>query len=442
MDLDLYLADRLVAHTETHARGAKVRIVHESWVEDSYPAETSLLSCSLPVGYRSEPAAAHAFLEGLLPEGRALESMAAGLAGVALDSTGASRGPADTLLLLAEYGRECAGAVTAVPRGAAHSASAASYGDLDDGDVAAMLRALPQRPLGADLDRDIRMSLAGAQPKLLLANIDGRWREPVGGAAATHILKPTGRWQHSSDNECLVMRLARALDLCATDVWVERFGDSRAFVTQRFDRSVVGDEVSRLHQEDLCQALAVRPKDKYHIGRLSARPARLLREKSADPSADAVEMFRQLVFRALVGDEDGHGKNYGLTLTDGSVALSPIYDSMSTVAYSELSGTMGTPIGRQSNLAKVDRADLLDEGRALRIPRPDLVDDMAQEMRRELTRLDLTSIDPHVAEVVSLLIDERASRLLRGEAMGLPTAKFRLDHRARRAGNLDRQTGR
>jgi hypothetical protein len=34
-------------------------------------------------------------------------------------------------------------------------------------------------PLGTDLDRDIRMSLAGAQPKLLLTRIGGRWYEPV-----------------------------------------------------------------------------------------------------------------------------------------------------------------------------------------------------------------------------------------------------------------------
>lgn len=442
MDLDLYLDERLVAHTRPVARGARVRIDYEDWVEDSYPAETSLLSCSLPVGYSSEPGAAQAFLEGLLPEGRALESMAAGLAGVALDSSGAPGSVTDTLLLLVEYGRECAGAVTILPRGAAAPSKAATYAELDEDAVAAMLEALPEKPLGADRDRDIRMSLAGAQPKLLLARIDGRWQEPLGGAASTHILKPTGRWPSSSDNECVVMRLARAIGLCDTDVWVEEFGDSRAFVTQRFDRRIVEGTVRRLHQEDLCQALKVRPKDKYDIGRLSDRPARLFQEKSDDPSGDATKLFQQLVFRVLVGDEDGHGKNYGLTLADGAVAIAPMYDSLSTVAYSGLTGSMGTPIGRQSNLARVDRAALLEEGAAFHLRSLDIVDDMAEAVRRELDRLDFASVDPHVAESILMLIHERVNRLLRGEPLGLPTARFRIDTLAAGAGNLDQQTNR
>jgi serine/threonine-protein kinase HipA len=60
---------------------------------------------------------------------------------------------------------------------------------VDDDSLAAMLRALPDRPLGDD--DVVRVSLAGQQHKLLLARrADGRWLRPLGGTPSTHILKP------------------------------------------------------------------------------------------------------------------------------------------------------------------------------------------------------------------------------------------------------------
>ncbi len=82
---------------------------------DGYRDGAPILSWSLPsVAASQPPAVSRVYLEGLLPEGRALAA-AARLRGVGLDLTGAPATPGDVVALLAEYGRECAGAVTVMP---------------------------------------------------------------------------------------------------------------------------------------------------------------------------------------------------------------------------------------------------------------------------------------------------------------------------------------
>ncbi len=326
MELDIWLSDQLVAHTRSRDRGRKVSIVYEEDVVAAVGDEVPLLSCSLPTPGPSEPQRARAFLEGLLPEGRALETMAAGLRDVQL-LDGAPATPADVISLLAQYGRECAGAVAIAPTGSDYQPARGSYRLLNPQELATILRDLPAHPLGSDPSRDVRMSLAGAQPKFLLARFNGKWFEPIEGASSTHILKPTDRWPHSAENEALVMHLAHAVGLTSAPTWVERIGDKSVLVAERYDRRIEGGRVVRVHQEDLCQALGRRPIDKYQIGRPSEHMARLLRRMADSPAEAIIELFRQVAFRAIAGDEDGHGKNYSVLLEGGGVRLAPLYDS-------------------------------------------------------------------------------------------------------------------
>lgn len=446
-DIDLYLDGHLVAHTEPMSRGAKARIIYEPSIEQLYPAETALLSCSLPVGRRSEPAAAQSFLEGLLPEGQALESMAARMRDVSLEiSSGSPSTPYDAVRLLGEYGRECAGAIAAVPRGAAAPGEHGTYDPLEPDQVANMMQNLPTKPLGVDVSKDIRLSLAGAQPKLLLALLDDRWHEAVGGAPSTHILKPTVNWGLSSDNECIVMTIARAAGLTTAEVWVEDFDGRRAFVTERYDRAVNSGQVFRIHQEDMCQALKIRPKDKYGVGRLSGAVVGLLRRQSTDPTGDSRKLFRQMAFRSIVGDEDGHCKNYGLVLREGDVSVTPIYDSLTTLVYPELSGTMGTPIGWQTGLTKVDLQALIVEGRAFGFDNQEvleLIESLTDRVRRGIDELDPNLADTRAMEVITEVIRVRIDRLLDGQPMGLPDHRLLLDGvSAASHGTLDQITRR
>ncbi|MBA3742328.1 HipA domain-containing protein [Sporichthya sp.] len=424
MDLDLWLDGRRVARTESRDRGRKVRVVYEPEVVAEVGGEIPLLSCSLPTPGPSAPTAARAFLEGLLPEGRALEAAASRVRGVRLRD-GHPDTPADVLAVLAEYGRECAGAVVVVPAGESGD-QPGRYRPLGDGRLEAAIGDLPTRPLGADPARGIRMSLAGAQPKLLLARFGAKWFEALDGAASTHILKPDGVWEHSAQNEALVMTLARTLGLTDREVWVERVAGRSVFVTERFDRVVRGRRVRRLHQEDMCQAMGRLPASKYEIGRPSGGPARTLRVFTKDPQAEVERLFRYVAFRALVGDEDNHGKNYALLLSGRWASLAPMYDSLCTLMYPQLSGVMAAPIGAQANLLRVTSDALIDEARAMGLPEPGasaVLTAMAQEMAIALDALDGALTSGWPAERVIELIRDRVHRLQEGKPLGQGRAR-------------------
>lgn len=423
MNLDIYLDGKHIGRTVPRSRGAKFAIDYSESVREAVPDESILLSCSLPTPGPSGSRNARAFMEGLLPEGQALGVMAARVRGVQLDSDGGSPAePQDVTNLLAVYGRECAGAVVLVPEGE-EAPGHGSYRELTRREVAHLIAGLPNNPLGSDPAGGIRMSLAGNQPKLLLARVGGTWYQPVDGAATTHIVKPSDAWPLSADNEAIVMAIARTVGLTESEAWVEDFGGARSLVAQRFDRVVdpVSNTVTRRHQEDMCQAVGLRPRDKYSIGRPSQRMATLLRSVPTAAGTDARTLFAQVVFRAIVGDEDGHGKNYGLIIADGQVALSPLYDSLSTMAYPELSGRMGAPIGRQENLASVDIDALVEEGLACGIgdhESREIVLDLADRINSAATQLSGDGLDARAVESVTGIIAVRTKRLLSGGPMG------------------------
>lgn len=423
MTLDIWLHGVLTARVIEKPRGHKLVIEYTDEGRRGYGGGAPILSCSLPsITGSNAPAVSRSFLEGLLPEGRALESAAARLRGVELDLVGAPANPSDVIALLAEYGRDCAGAVVVMPAGEGLPTGGHPSSPLNDEDLADLIRRLPTRPLGADPAIEIRMSLAGAQDKLLLTRVNGKWCRPVDGYPSTHIVKPTTVWPHSAENEALVLALSRACGLSGNDVWIERFGDTTVLVAERYDRTVDAEgKIVRLHQEDICQAVGLRPKDKYLIGRPSKGMAGVLREFADSPQQEITTIYKQVVFRALVGDEDGHGKNYSLILHDGMVKVAPLYDSLCTLEYPELSGKMGAQIGSQQTLAKVDRQAFLEEGKAMglsAVEAENVLTELAAHLRAGIDDLPASITEGWPAESVIDAIAARLDRLQAGQPLG------------------------
>jgi hypothetical protein len=91
-----------------------------------------------------------------------------------------------------------------------------------------------------------------------------RWGVPSGRVPTTHILKPpTGEWDSHAENEHFSLRLARAVGLIVPNSTVQHFGDEITIVVERYDRVRSGGRWSRIHQEDMCQALGLHPTNKY-----------------------------------------------------------------------------------------------------------------------------------------------------------------------------------
>jgi serine/threonine-protein kinase HipA len=116
----------------------------------------------------------------------------------------------------------------------------------------------------------------------------------------------------------------------------------RAIVVRRYDRiqSRTGGW-SRLHQEDMCQALGVRPSQKYESqgGPGAVAVAHLINEHStARDEGDNRRFAQALIYNWLVRGTDAHARNYSLMLSGPNVALAPLYDLNSHLAYSDGTG--------------------------------------------------------------------------------------------------------
>ncbi len=183
-----------------------------------------------------------------------------------------------------------------------------------------------------------QFSLAGAQAKTALLFRDGKWGVPSGAAATTHILKPavTGLDDHDL-NEHLCLDAARRAGLTAARTQIASFAEQTAVVVTRYDRHLAAERVTRVHQEDLCQALAVPPAHKYQNegGPGAAEIAALLRRTMPPRVAQAaVWAFADaLAWNWLIAGTDAHAKNYSLLLAGNQVRLAPLYDIASALPY-------------------------------------------------------------------------------------------------------------
>jgi len=158
-------------------------------------------------------------------------------------------------MLLKRIGGECAGAITILPESEIpESPHQYTYRSLSDEQIADLIKHIPRRPLLAGQE-GIRISLAGAQEKLALLYKDPTFYIPENGAPSNFILKPSmAHFQSSIENECFCMMLANAVGLNVPPVRIVRKEAQKVLLIKRYDRVLGNDVLTRLHQEDFCQA--------------------------------------------------------------------------------------------------------------------------------------------------------------------------------------------
>lgn len=319
------------------------------------------ISLSLPV--REEPfspADSRPFFEALLPEGALREQIAQEL----------RLAPSDGYGLLERLGRDCAGALQIVPVDAPPVAPAIRW--LDARQLDELVEQLPRHPLGIRAgDRRLRLSLAGVQRKAVLARDDaGRFGEPLDGMPSTHILKPDPldpELPGLAVNECYCMRLADRCGMLAAPVDLIEAAERPCLVVERFDRDRSTWPPTRVHQEDLCQALGLTPDVKYqHVDwQLPSYRALadLLDRHSPRPGVDRLFAARAAVFHFLVGNADAHAKNVSLLHGPEGVRLAPLYDVVATAAYPHLGTDLALAIGEELDPARIGVAQWSDLAR-------------------------------------------------------------------------------
>lgn len=272
------------------------------------------------------------YFDNLLPEEKLRELIAA---------DAKLRNHEDAFALLEYLGAESAGSLTLLPDGEEPQANP-SLKPLPYDELSKRIQGLPRSTLTKEAPK--RMSLAGAQHKMLAVLKGHDIYEPVGSTPSTHILKPDHpsieTYPASAYLEWLTMKLAHSAKLNVPVVELLNVPQS-TYAIERFDRRVDAAElepqtgerppdVQRIHTIDACQLLNKSRVFKY------GKDVQALREISqacSDKLTTPVLLFRWLVFNLLVANDDCHLKNLSFLVTPGRVDLSPHYDLLATGVY-------------------------------------------------------------------------------------------------------------
>ena len=284
----------------------------------------------------SDTRAVQWYFDNLLPEEQ-LRSVLAKEADIA---------EADAFGLLGYYGGESAGSLV-LSSGA--TSSEKGWLELPLEKLNDRIANLPRATLNQSAPK--RMSLAGAQHKMVVGCRDGNLYEPLPGTASTHILKPdspSAHYPHSAINEFFCMSLAQRVGLDVPDVQL-MYVPSPVYLVNRFDRVTHRDgEVQRLHIIDSCQLLNKSRAFKYDKATVDTLAQAV--EMSSRKAADRMRLFDWLVFNFLIGNGDNHLKNLSFHVDHDGVRLAPAYDLLCTAVY-ETRAFSEAPIWPRTQLA-------------------------------------------------------------------------------------------
>lgn len=334
--LDVYLHKKYVGQFIQNDAGTLTFAYDTDYVEKGKPA----ISLSLPL--RFEPYVddnVRAFFSGILPDDIIRHRLAKYL-GVS------EKNP---FALLEAIGGECAGALSLYPEGVKPEKEKKEDAKiLDDNELKEILELLKRRPMLAG-NNDLRLSLAGAQDKIAVGIEEGKITLIRGTSPTSHILKPViSDIKDSVHNELFCMRLAKKMAIKIPKTEIRWLDGTPYFLVERYDR-VKNKEghITRLHQEDFCQASSIMPEVKYERegGPSIAKCQEIINHASAKPAADQIDLLNRIIFNYLIGNADAHGKNFSLLYSGKKPILAPAYDLLSTAVYEDLSPNMAMKIG-------------------------------------------------------------------------------------------------
>ena len=211
-------------------------------------------------------------------------------------------------------------------------------------------------------------ALSGVQNKLALSTVTAgkRYTLPVHGKLSDLIAKlPPPGDDSQIFNEYVAMTLAasagvniatcRPLKMDTIDMpdLVEVIGpDMHYLAVDRFDRG----PSAAVHVEDACQALTMRPEQKYAKREKFVRLLQLLNRLSRKSIDDVRQFITRQVVNTLLANSDAHLKNFSLIYHNGlDPELSPAYDIVCVSALHNFAG-YGTNVA----IDAIQRAETVD----------------------------------------------------------------------------------
>ena len=198
-----------------------------------------------------------------------------------------------------------------------------------------------------------KLSISGVQPKLSV-RLEGDELVPVA-EQGQFILKPqTQTFPELPQNEYLCMQMGERFGLrTAPNLLLELSDQTPVYLVKRFDRYRKGRRLEKLACEDMQQVLG--GPNKYAGSH--EQIAQAIRQHCTFGPLELQRLFETTLFNFAIGNGDAHRKNFSLlTAEDGTVALSPAYDLVSSrlVIPSEHEELALTVNGKKNRLQRRD----------------------------------------------------------------------------------------
>lgn len=191
-----------------------------------------------------------------------------------------------------------------------------------------------------------RTSMGGARPKNVVEDDDGLWlaKFPAKG----------DRW-NNAPVEAAMLALAGRCGIRVPETRIEPLLGESILLVKRFDREKVE---GGYHRHRMVSALTVLDADDTGTDRSNWSYVVLadeLKRWSSRPDPDRLELFRRMVFNALVSNLDDHPRNHALLSAGRDWRLAPAYDITPSPVHSvtrDLAMTCGSEgrVARRSNL--------------------------------------------------------------------------------------------
>lgn len=410
--LGVFMHEKRVGTLGQH--GSDVWFKYDDWVLDAGNPMDCRLSIKLPIQpepFGHEPTLV--FFDNLLIESDTRAELAAA----------AKRDSSDVAGLLGTVGGECAGAISLWAIGV-EPPIAHHYRALSELELEQTFSELHADRL-SKLQLESRQVMSGVQHKLVVRNDRGKYELPLAGSPSTAILKrSTGRYQDLAANELFCLHATQHLGL--QSAFASVIGGANGLLNvRRYDRtSHVNGTISRLHQEDFCQATGriVARKYQHSGGPGLGDIAEVLRRHSVNPPEDISRLIGIAVANVCLGNMDAHAKNFSLLYGEDGARLAPFYDIVCTEAYPGLDVQLSMRFGHASDPRRITRADLDRLAKDLKVARRAVeveTERIITVLRESLDSLvsdvhsavPTTSIPDRIAEIVTSRIEVLSNAL-------------------------------
>lgn len=313
--------------------------------EDSWLSDPNAFALSFTLGLEKktyDDESTRSFFENILTEGKMRAQLGKNNH---IDES-------DEYSFLKEFGKDCAGALVINEK----AMTAESWGkkEITLDEIKEKLKRQESLYLDFENEEGVQFSLAGVQDKLPVILENEKFYLGQFGHPSTHIIKPqvnVKEFKQTVLNEYICMQLAKDCGLNVPHVQMLHYEDIGLFIIERYDR----EGLIRLHQQDLCQSLALTSKEKYELrgGPSFSDIYANVKEHSQHTALDLFALIDWLCFNLLIGNHDSHAKNLSFLYKNGKWQLAPFYDLMSTAVYKGTARNFAFSIGGQSDPVKL-----------------------------------------------------------------------------------------